>query len=179
MSATRWTVRSAEKNIGGPLNRATRVKGRATQNAERKPSLIKDKGISATSRLVVTTTSASHSPASASFERSSHPLPPHRPPRVRVFPLARRDPPRDNPRDPQRSDRREGGDYTPLCRPCLFTLRRVHSRLNRPFHHRRGAALPGSSFAPLFFFRTFFSAFIIIIFFFFLLNTLIVFKKLP
>lgn len=44
------------------LNRTTRVKGRTSgTNIERKPSLIKDKGISATSRLLVTTTSASHS----------------------------------------------------------------------------------------------------------------------
>lgn len=72
-----------------PLNRATRVKGRTSgANVERKPSLIKDKGISATSRLVVTTTFASHSPP-PSFEREAIISLP--------FPLVCRDPPRYNP----------------------------------------------------------------------------------
>jgi hypothetical protein len=69
------------KNIGAAVAKQNneRVKGRTSAaNAERKPSLIKDKGISAASRLAVTTTSASHSLQRPLSEKPS--LHPHRPP---------------------------------------------------------------------------------------------------
>lgn len=104
--------------------------GTSGANVERKPSLIKDKGISATSRLVVTTTSASHSlqhPLSEKPSSCPPPLPRVRAPRS----LIRHDPPEDTtPDNPVRSDTGQGrGDYIPLCRPCLFTLR-VRVRLS-------------------------------------------------
>jgi len=109
------------------------VKGRTREtraNVERKPSLIKDKGISATSRLVVTTTSASHSLQHPLNEKPSfHPCS-FRVCAPRSLTLATRSfrPTGTRPLNLVRSDSIGGkGDNIPLCVVSVFSLLRTFS----------------------------------------------------
>lgn len=109
--------------------------GTSGANVERKPSLIKDKGISATSRLVVTTTSASHSLQRPLSEKpsSSPPTLLSFAPRVPTPAMIHRG---HNPTiqyDPTQSG--EGEIIFRCVVPVFSRCARVRSRLNRPFRH--------------------------------------------
>lgn len=109
--------------------------GTSGANVERKPSLIKDKGISATSRLVVTTTSASHSLQRPLSEKPSS-SPPLAPLVCAPRSYTRHDPPRTQPHNPVRSDTVGEGEIIFRCVVPVFSrCARVRSRLNRPFRH--------------------------------------------
>lgn len=101
------------------------MKGRTSgANVERKPSLIKDKGISATSRLVVTTTSASHSLQHPLSEKPSFlPCSPlrSRPPLSLARSMTHRDTAPES--STIRQYKGKGRLYSVVCCPCLFTLR--------------------------------------------------------